>query len=136
MTNKPDYKHREIKFRGRDKKTKKIRHVIEVWFDDWWVLLEWVVQREAKDVILLQRTWVRDKNGVDIYEGDVVSYFDQWPYPIQFGKCSINWWEYACFWYYIDKKPKEILTPFDTDYLIVVGNIFESPDLLTKTDDD
>jgi len=74
------------------------------------------------DIIVQQYTGVKDKNGKDIYEGDILNNPDDVPEEIYIVKWNI---ETGAFQYYVDYNMGE-----NIDSLQVIGNIFENPDLL------
>ena len=126
---------REIKFRVYIKKTKEMLPVVSIvqMNDEEWLRVfpqgydrnflesEW-------DIALMQYIWIKDKNGKEIYEGDLVECIAQekfleesWVYPIEYNlveqqfrpnfACNL-WWGW---WASIE----------------VVGNIYENPQLVT-----
>ena len=86
---------------------------------------EWIVNN---DIHLMQSTGLRDKNGKEIFEGDVVDYNGR--------KAIVNWnGSYASFIYrFVDELHKRN-AEWNPLYLAyyhfeVVGNKFENPELL------
>ena len=82
--------------------------------------------------ILMQSTRVKDKNGKEIFEGDIVKFRLWFTNNILLGK--VVWLQNYSAWmiaYRIENKTKEIyLTGVVMSDLEVIGNIYENPELL------
>lgn len=77
--------------------------------------------------ILMQYTGLKDKNGREIYEGDILKLTD-------YDGTDTGYIDYisARFWARMPRKPHDFmweLNSADTTYE-VIGNIYENPDLL------
>jgi hypothetical protein len=98
---------------------------------------DWYYINEEKVYILLQFTGLTDKNGVDIYEGNIVNQFDL---IVKRPVVYIN----GAFGYYdTDGKHKQFI-PFaqnqwynwsnrKSNNIEVIGNIYENPELLKSS---
>ncbi|AWN65774.1 hypothetical protein LL14B4_06115 [Lactococcus lactis subsp. lactis] len=82
--------------------------------------------------ILMQSTGLKDKNGTEIYEGDVVKVTDE-DESADFcdgGIGTINGLDEIFMWY-IDGDVENGLFDINSSYYIeVIGNIYENPELL------
>ena len=122
---------REIKFRAWSKLTKKMTNRSYSW---WW--LDDIFEEEAfshppspshgeEDIVLMQYTGLKDKNGKEIYEGDIIE--------DRFRRKFIVKWDinFAC-WVFGDIKLSDFGNPgFWVGHEIkVIGNIYENPELL------
>lgn len=79
------------------------------------------------DYVLMQSTGLKDKNGVEIYEGDIVRYnrgiswsVEKFPYVVKNSMEGFVF-EYGLIQHSLSKK---------IEYVTVIGNIYENPELL------
>ena len=137
---------REIKFRAWLKKEKKMVKVSELRDIDTDIISDQNViyfdfekqeycNKGFDEVELMQYTGLKDKNGVEIYEGDIA----------KLPAYLTNNTEYAiCKWLdnrfsvedvigfgFIDQKEKKVISDEWEDFE-VIGNIYENPELLEK----
>lgn len=140
---------REIKFRAWDKHSKKIGKVTRINFSD--VQHTLVHYRYINDqgrtvdeqshiddeghgvVALLQYTGLKDKNGKEIYEGDVLLFNNDYPNAQKMDwKCVVKYRKGS----FVCEYPKDgVYNHFDSWNVPkvtweVIGNIYENPSLL------
>lgn len=96
----------------------------DVSYEKWWIDDEY----ESSRIEIMQYTWLKDKNGKEIYEGDIVQCSQKWQimlWKVVF-KDGMFWWEFEKSWFsylygVIDKFKWE-----------VIGNIHENPELINS----
>jgi len=138
---------REIKFRAWDKDKKQIvfpnRFVLvggiidSVYIDTYAGVNEEGILFKRMDRIknfeLMQFTGLKDKNGKDIYEGDVIATQQRDVlFEVIFGFNSDGntyGWNYRSI-----SKPKHIYSADNPKRLEIIGNIYENPKLLNNND--
>ena len=106
-------KQREIKFKFYDKKRKKLIEECDMWGNYTEFLNE-------DDVIPMQFTGLKDKNGKEIWEGDILKWIDNSNYPsgnIQVVKFK----EYKVY---------PLVSAPSGKCWEIIGNIYENPELL------
>lgn len=116
---------REIKFRAWDKKEKKMID----WYDlaSKFMFFNYI---DNPDFPLMQYTGFKDKNGVEIYEGDIVEYFSIVINRKILGK--VFWNDQMASWFI--KNEFGILEHFaltrnNSDF-IKIGNVYDNKELL------
>jgi len=124
---------REIKFRAWDKGKKIMERVFSLFWYDGTLHIDiyGLGNREetaefASRYEVMQYTGLKDKNGIEIYEGDIISWHKFYKKRQPFGICIVKYaGNYYCLggWYENDY-------PDTYKYCEVIGNIYENPELL------
>ena len=126
---------REIKFRAWLKEDKKMVNVETMDFTDKSIqylkkseiINAYILRRESfDDVELMQYTGVKDKNGKEIYEGDIVILND----AEEESRCVVKY-KYGSY-ILVDGDLRENLSNVEDRFLEVVGNIYENKNLLEE----
>ena len=115
-------KQREIKFRAWDKEEK--RMVVDIKIDHKITINEYI-RRIQEFYILMQYTGLKDKNGVEIYEGDIL--FEKWDRYLNYEpgcKTTVKW-EYDRWNINAPQNGHKICNDYK-----VIGNVYENKDLL------
>lgn len=135
---------REFKFRTWDtiNKTMVWPEEIEFYSDNTFRINGgWVCPGSEEDYIVMQFTGLKDKNGREIWEGDILKEDDcDSLYELKFGLGKMDGGVYKYMGFYLDEINYK--GPFDgqgdNEYWIgrvkecfeVIGNVYENPDLL------
>jgi len=113
---------REIKFRAK-------HHKSNEWFNspkDWTLskFFELLERHILHPETLSQYIGLKDKNGKEIYEGDIFSSNDQdYNESVVFDKgCFKSDWNMHCMNDFVDSNEE----------IVVIGNIYENPDLIKE----
>jgi len=114
---------REIKFRAWDKKNKKMDMFAHnrAYFGS-----RAENPKAFDDIILMQYTGLKDKNGKEIYEGDIVKYCEEYIQE-DLIKWSNGIIEYGGSGFKIDGKGE---LDFYGDDIEIIGNVYQNKDLL------
>ena len=80
---------------------------------------------DSNDAVWLQYTGLKDKNGKEIYEGDILESktFNEWG---EYEKCTIEVKDIRIFYF------RTMQLQLSEKEQKVIGNIYENPELLTK----
>ena len=125
------------KFRAWDKISKKMFPVMMIDFGQSYVMIEEInglwCERDFDEIELMRFTGLKDKNGREIYKGDIIRFFDcdgdGYTVPVVWDN------DYACFsvdWGSNMLTSFDYLEEFYTDLkdIEVIGNIYENLSLI------
>ena len=131
---------REIKFRAWDERGQQIIDNEELQMNcDGFAAIDEEGTEFPMDVIM-QYTGLKDKNGIEIYEGDILVIEQHMPY-VSKHKWIVEWCEINhCWGMYRDKNTRSYtwysfsnLNGFESDSKII-GNIYNNPELTKEVD--
>ena len=137
--------NREIKFRVWDVENKEMLKVQELDFEPTFYGGRIAIRPDkyndyfdTEDMILMQYTGLHDKNGKEIYEGDIVLYKD-WEMAYEGGgndsfinKGIVEYCEDNCCFNVTERQTVDLADVLykDNEDLEVIGNIYDNPELL------
>ena len=128
---------REIKFRVWDTENKEILRVQELDFEDTFYGGRLSIRTEQyndyfdiEDMILMQYTGLHDKNGKEIYEGDIVKVRRYSSFEIEVVKFDKGCFYAGMHYGSSTRSTVKLIQPKLTE---VSGNIYENKELLNET---
>ncbi len=121
------------KFRAWDKISKKIFPVTTIDFGQLHVMIEEIngllCERDFDEIELMQSTGLKDKNGKEVYDGDIVKFTltDGFSYVVdEYGVVEYKLGDF----YILNGLTEYLISNINTNDIEVVGNIYENPELL------
>lgn len=131
---------REIKFRAWDKDTRQMIDNIITYlgaydqYDDktkMWSIGSMMEKGDNSRFEFMQYTGLKDVNGIDIYESDIVRTRGGIAGVVEFGSVFIDEDNYPLCWF-IQCKTPVTLDGDSSDWLMVIGDIHSNPELLEE----
>ncbi len=132
--------NREIKFRAwtTEKQSRYLPNRMWSWEEilderiaDAWKL-EKMIWSEDDKIVLMQYTGLKDKNGRDVFEGDIVEYIDDKGTSVEKKGTDKVWWneKESAFYGGVRQETWDGAYVRDSENMEVIGNVFVNPELL------
>lgn len=120
-------KNRVIKFRAYDDRSMIYSHNNDL--NESTMQLSWFFNKVRTDAPIMQFTGLTDKNGKEIYEGDIITInLKNNPFKI---KCTVIYKQSQCQFMAMEVSKKKLVYQLHHNRNIeVIGNIYENPELL------
>ncbi len=124
---------REIKFRAWNKPTNEMNYYVEhyTYADGSWGCSAGTNNNpigNSENFILMQYTGLKDKNGKEIYEGDIIRI--KHPFKDRNFEGTVEFmghhWNCKDFYFTHFDSPGDLLSE-GTEYIEIIGNIYENP---------
>lgn len=134
--------NREIKFRAWDKKNKAMRDIWSITWDFTPVTPKMILAcnpvintqyaLDEGEFEIMQFTGLKDKNGNEIYEGDIVRMFTHFNHLVDFNEGAFGYWYNSVVEYFISFQSNKNFEwkNNQSDELEIIGNIYQHPELL------
>jgi len=129
---------REIKFRAWLKDTNEMIEVEDIRLNKPFMINTTSAWRLEDEIILMQYTGLKDKNGKEIYEGDIVTIgIDEIPPFFTKGKVVYSPPAFVLECEDGMERSLELLLDYSSEEVLeVIGNIYENPELLEVNKND
>ena len=89
-------------------------------------MLSLILEGLHRDYIPMQSTWLRDKNGRDIYEWDIVQ--STRPAAMKYKVMRDD----KVAWFLFEDEFKARFSPYGRVDVVIIGNIYENPELIEQ----
>lgn len=120
--------NREIKFRGWNVVGKKMVDLkaITAFALDATLSQDDLFLPFSEDIVLMQFTGLKDKNGIEVFEGDIIQPYVSSNHKVEI--CQIRYLDRAfCMAFPEDESKMDTVWYYDFE---VIGNIYQNPELL------